>query len=488
MKLHAVISKKTNRKGYRGRYTDPISGKRCKHTEWFSGRRMAEDAWRIFLDNLNARKKGLPDNSGWELTYTVIIERFIREAPITTDARRAQLRQCLQRNLLGMAAGADFTAKGMLTARARKLAQERGEMYVARCVQAPLKQVSAWAASIGLFPYDPLHSWKRLPITEAPARRQAFSPDEIRAIFAAADDLDALLDRPYPAAVIFKTMLITGNRPGALFEAKVKDFRGDRIQLAPGHGRKHNGRCMIPAPFAAELARYVALRKASPADPLLVGPQGEAADRWRTRDIFRRAAILAFVRMKWPQDDPHSANTSPAEVALTICAGRLPGFDGAPPTDPAKLAARKTRQNAIKAMVEKLRPHVEAALENRPAYALRHTHISWSMAAGVNQESRRAQVGHRGGEIDELHYIDPRIVDPAASSQAVYDILTGSRELARAKILENLPLAAGAENMAPVDEKEACGVKSAFSQSVERKGSGRYWDRTSDPLLVRQVL
>ncbi|MGD0088571.1 MAG: hypothetical protein ABSE73_01500, partial [Planctomycetota bacterium] len=107
MKLHAVISKKTNRKGYRGRYTDPISGERKQHTEWFSDRRMAEDAWKIFLDNLNARATGLPDNSGWKLPYSVIVERFIAEAPITTDRRRNQLESKLQHNLLGMVAGAD---------------------------------------------------------------------------------------------------------------------------------------------------------------------------------------------------------------------------------------------------------------------------------------------------------------------------------------------------------------------------------------------
>jgi len=468
MKLHAVISKKTNRKGYRGRYTDPISGERKQHTEWFSDRRMAEDAWKIFLDNLNARATGLPDNSGWKLPYSVIVERFIAEAPITTDRRRNQLESKLQHNLLGMVAGADFTNKGTLAAKARKLAQEHGTAYVARWIQAPLKQVSAWAASIGLFPYDPLHSWKRLPITEAPARRQAFSPDEIRAILAAADDMDALLDRPYPPAIVFKTMLVTGNRPGALFAAKVKDLRGDRIQLPAGHGNKHNGRCMIPARLAAELARYVALRQAGPADPLLVGPQGECADRWRTRDIFRRAAILAFVRMKWPQDNPHTAHTNPVEVALAIYAGKLPGFDGAPAKKTDKLAAREARQNAVKALVQELQPHIDSALENRPMYALRHTHISWARAAGVNVDSIKAQVGHRGGDIEELHYLDARIVDPAASSQAVYEILTGSRELAGAKRLEALPLAAGAENMvtvvATVDEKKPSGVRSGFLQ------------------------
>jgi len=492
MKLKRVVSKKTTRVGYRGRYTDPITGRRVKHTEWFADRRLAEDAWRIFLDGLNARKKGLPDNSGWELSYSVIVQRFLAEAPISSPTRRARLKHDLELNLVGMAAGSDFTAKGPLTAKCRKLAEERGEEFVRRCIQQPLKQVSAWGASIGLFPYDALHSWKRLPCTEAPARRQAFSPDEIRAIFAAADDMDALLDRPYPPAIVFKTILVTGNRPGALFDAKVKDLRGDRIQLAPGHGKKHNGRCMIPAPFAGELARYIAVRKASPADPLLVSPRGGVIDSRNIQETWRRAAILAFVRLAWPQDDADAANSSPVEVALAIHTGKPPGFDGTLPTDPAKLEARETRRKATEALAKQLQPHVAAALENRPLYALRHTHISWSMAAGVNRESRRAQVGHRGGDLEETHYIDPRIVDPAASAQAVYEILTGTRQLIGAERLEALPLAAGAENMAPVvapdGEKQASGVKSAFSQTVVPYSGSPRWIRTINPVINSHML
>ena len=125
-------------------------------------------------------------------------------------------------------------------------------------------------------------------------------------------------------------------------------------------------------------------------------------------------------------------------------------------------------------------------------YALRHPHISWARAAGVNVDSIKAQVGHRGGDIEELHYLDARIVDPAASAQAVYEILTGTRELAGAERLEALPLAAGAENMVTVvvtgDEKEPSGVRSGISQTVTAQGGGRYKTRTCDPLLVRQVL
>ena len=492
MRLTRVVSKKTGRVGYRGRYVDPVTKRRCKHTEWFADKPKAEAAWKLFLDNLNARKLGLPDNSGWQSSYKEIVKRFLAEAPISTDDRREMLRHYLELNPLHMNAGSDFTAKGRLTAAAMKIAQQRGGAFVRRYVQAPLKQVSAWAASIGIFPYDPLHSWKQLPLTKAPRRTESFSPDEIRAILLAADDMDALCNRAFPVSLIFKTALITGNRPGALFAAQAKDLRSDRIQLSPGCGKKRNGRCMIPPLFAAELARYIAARNALPTDPLLVSPEGRPVDRWRIRDMFRRAAILAYVRMAWPQADPDAGRASPMDVALAIYAGRVSGFDGAPPKDTEKLAARDAKRKSIEALVERLKPRVDAALENRPMYALRHTHITWARAAGVNTDSIKSQVGHSGGGIEEIHYLDARIVDAGASSLAVWNILTGAKELARGKALQVLPLAAGAEQMAPVvapdDEKAPSGAKSGIAQVVGAKENGRYWTRTSDPQLVELVL
>ena len=490
MKLTRVTSKKSGRVGYRGRYTDPISGKRRKHTEWFADRRLAEEAWRLLLDGLEARKKGLPDNSGWEMPYSKLVERFLADAPISSDVRRVRLKGYLEKNLACMAIGADFTAKGRLTGAARKIAHEHGESYVIRCIQEPLKQVAAWAASIGLFPYDPLHSWKRLPRTKARVRRRAYGPNEVRAILTAADDLDGLLNRPFPTSTIIKTLLVTGSRPGAIYGAKVKDLRADRIHLGPGNGKKHNGRCTIPPPFAAELARYVAFRKAGPNDPLLVSPMGAPADRYRMLDLFRRAAILAFTRMNWPTNHSEAASTSPIDVALAIDSGKI-SFDGVRPTNPTKVAVREAKRNATEIIVNILRPHVAAALENRPLYVLRHTHITWARAARVNPDNVKSQVGHKGGDTQEQNYNDPHLLDAGASSLAVWEILTEARELKGADRLQVLPLAAGAEQMAPVvapdNEKPPLVAATGSSQVVSGKGDGRYRNRTCDLVGVIQL-
>ncbi|MCY3017839.1 MAG: hypothetical protein NTW87_02245 [Planctomycetota bacterium] len=51
----------------------------------------------------------------------------------------------------------------------------------------------------------------------------------MRAIVQAADDLDGILNRPLPTSIVFEVLVDTGNRPGALFAAKVEDLRADRV-------------------------------------------------------------------------------------------------------------------------------------------------------------------------------------------------------------------------------------------------------------------
>ena len=60
-------------------------------------------------------------------------------------------------------------------------------------------------------------------------------------------------------------------------------------------------------------------------------------------------------------------------------------------------------------------------------YALRKTHISWARRLRVNPDSVKVQVGHGPRDIEERHYLD--LVDAQASSQAVWDLLTGERTL-----------------------------------------------------------
>ena len=68
-------------------------------------------------------------------------------------------------------------------------------------------------------------------------------------------------------------------------------------------------------------------------------------------------------------------------------------------------------------------------LKGLDLYALRKTHISWARRLRVNPDSVKAQVGHGPRDIEERHYLN--LVDAQASTQAVWDVLTGTRNLNR---------------------------------------------------------
>lgn len=315
MKLTKVVSKKSERVGYRGRYVDPLTKKRKKHTEWFCERRQAEAAWKQFLENVEARGLNLPDNSGWRMSYEKLIQRFLSEAPISTDSRREALKRHLDRNLLGIEVGADFSQKGKLAAASVKLAKQDGDVFVIKWVQQTLKQVSAWAASAGIFPYDPLASWKLLRRSSEAAKKRMYFPDEMRDIVAASDELDGYLARPFPFGILIVALLVTGNRPGAVFRARIGDFTGDRIILPPGIGKKRNGKATVTPELATEVRRYLALRgNPGPDQPLFVTHRGQPIDKRNIQDDFRLAATLAFVQRNWPVGAP--SIVKPMEVAL----------------------------------------------------------------------------------------------------------------------------------------------------------------------------
>ena len=103
-----------------------------------------------FLDGREKRKLGLPDNSGWQMQYDELVVRFLAEAPISTEPRRAWLKQVLERNPLRLTIGADLANIGKLTADCMKIGKKQTPHYAVFSVQAPLKQLSRWATVIGL--------------------------------------------------------------------------------------------------------------------------------------------------------------------------------------------------------------------------------------------------------------------------------------------------------------------------------------------------
>ena len=223
--------------------------------------------------------------------------------------------------------------------------------------------------------------------------------------------------------------------------------------------------------------------------PLLVTHEGMALDIHNLRDSFRRAASLAFVTMNWPVQNARTMDAKPLDIAVSISRGKTVGFDGPKPKCPVKIEARIRRLAAIEGLVDDLKPVVEKLLEGRPMYALRHTHITWARRF-ANFDAVRAQVGHAGRDIKEQHYNDESFVDAHSSSQVVWDVLTGAKELQRNPAMRVLPVAVGqmAPVLAPVEKITQNSGKDVSVQGVGGivlKGGSSTWIRTRNPRINR---
>ena len=149
---------------------------------------------------------------------------------------------------------------------------------------------------------------------------------------------------------------------------------------------------------------------------------------------------LAFTRICWPDDA--SSDVTPLDVAHAIFHGHVRGFDGPPPRNPAQIAGRARRTDRIWALKNQIGSALEKRLEGLDMYSLRKTHISWARRL-VSPDSVRAQVGHAADDAEGRHYLDLRLVDAAASAEAVWRTLEEETVDGRG---ESARLAAGAEN------------------------------------------
>ena len=442
-----VRSRKTGRVGWRYRITDPRTGRRTHKTVWLSNRRDADKGLQIHLEEMESRAIGLPDHSGWRMAYPDLVKKFLQEAPISTDKRREFLQRVLEANPLGLLIGADLAHPGRLTAGCRKMLEARHALYIHRHVQAPLKQLARWGASCSLLPYDPLSAWRRLPGVVQKSHRRAFTPEEAKHVFEAAAELDGIYKRKNPSTLVFKALLFSGNRPSAMFGAKKSDLRDYRVHLPHGTGKKRNGMAFLPPGFVdGDLKRYLEKRgDVVQDDRLLVSHRGEPLDRKNIRDDFKRATILAFVRECWPAGE---GTLDPVEVAEAIHKGRVRGFDGPKPKDPAKIEKNEAHARRVAALMFQLEGEVQRRLEGKDMYSLRKTHISWARRLVRNHDSVKLQVGHAPQDLEERHYLDLELVDARESAQAVYDVFTRARSLSGETTKRDpMLLAVGAEDL-----------------------------------------
>lgn len=481
--------------GWLFRYTDPVTKERKKNSVWIDDVKKATKSHWQFLDNLRQVAKGLPDESGWDASYTDLITRFIKEAQISTVDQRERLEKYLTENPLGLKQVAELTNIGKLNALcAAYIAKEeravdgRGAHFVSKYVQSYLRQLTRWAASIQAIPYDPLQAWRKIAFGQH-ARRRAFEPHELRGILAAAQDLDTLWGHRNKSAIVFTTLLLAGNRPSAILAADVRQFNGLRIELPEGTGNKRNGRAQLPEPFAVMLASYCHGQDKN--SPLLRSHHGERCDRHNIGKWFRRCCILAFVRQLWPAlfGRPEGVEGSDSAlqyaVAFRLYAGKPRGFDGPAPSTPRKLALREEKER-LRKQVEDLalamQPEIDQLLDRRDMYSLRSTFVSWARRRGF-VDACKWQTGHAAEDTQERYYLD--LVDASPAVDAVWEILTGRRDLA-GKLTEpadllpfeqTLAKAAGDElrgvvpfQVPPPKNPESC-TRSGKSSSVEVKAS-----------------
>jgi integrase len=421
-------SKKTARTGWQHRFIDPVSGRRMKKTFWYPERQQAEKAYAAFLEEREKIKDGLPGFGSLKRPFAELVERFLNEAPLSSANRQADLKRLLMRNPLRLNRVAELFDKGRLTSGCKKLADGTYGRCCFRTVQVPLKQLSAWAASVDLIPYDPLHAWKKLPWLRRRSRSRAFTPLEVRTILDAIRECDDIFHRKHSLIVPVLTLLVTGNRNSAVFGAKISDLETNRIRLPEGNGKKRNGAATLPHEFVTILKEYIKRRPGIPSDaPLLVSPRGTEIDRANLLQDFRRAMVLAFVKLAWP-NKPEYSEVEPVAVAHRLFTGKQRGNDGPPPKDKEKIIARRQYETLVEAVAAEIGAEVHKRLEGRSLYSMRKTHITWARQF-VNTDAVKVQVGHAPQDVEERHYLDQGLVDPAKASAAVWDVLLGRLQL-----------------------------------------------------------
>ena len=450
--MRSKIKRKPNgQRGHQFRFRDPVTGTRKKITFWLAEKREAEKALHLFLEGRERKKLGLADGTAWKTPYPELVSRFLKAAPIGSDSRSDDLRGTLERvrTPLALEVAADLCDTERLTLTCKRLAAKENATYVRKRVQQPLKQMTKWAAASSALPLDPLASWPYIPREEKAQKRRSYLPEEVVAILDVVAERDALFAR-HPLATAYKALLLTGNRPGVVTRTTVGDldlFEG-RIVLPPGSPRKRNGMAYLRREFIdEELMPYLA-RRGSPGrdEPLFTSAEGHKVDMRNLRKEFMYCLALAAVRLAWPDGEALAEKVTPDDVARYFRRRRPAGANGAPPRDPAKVEKRRLRALAIESLAEVIGSDVERVLDRHDMYALRKTHITWARRF-VNVDSVHVQVGHGADDIEEEHYVDPELVDAAASAEAVWDVLLGRKVLTRSRRrAAPLRLAVGADS------------------------------------------
>lgn len=440
---------------YVWRRVDPITGRRVPRTTGTGNLEIALRKAAEFEAEHERRKAGLPTLEGWKRDLGDLAAEWIlqqeREGQITPEvikARSFRINRAL--DVLSLRTPADLADVARLHDRLMKLEGTKVGRVVAtkrhlrEAWQEPLRMLSAWLAENGrVLDRDPLASWKAIPKQSAPGRsrqRRALLPDEFARALMASDWLDVIRGRKRPSRVVWTVALITAAREGALASRDVQHFDREhaRIDFGIDVGNKRRGAGCLDTRTASELASYLGDRREG---PLLLSPQGTRLRPERLLDRWREAVGLGLVWELWPEGEPWSVGLG-YSVSQALLTGRPRADRGGNP----RLVKAETRlergaqERKAMALAATLRDTWEVRMRGVDVHALRKTHRTWALAAGVQEVLIDKQLGHApqaaretmdllkvvaGSRTGRAHYLDMRsaLLDATQSAVAVRALL-----------------------------------------------------------------
>ncbi len=328
-----------------------------------------------------------------------------------------------------------------------------------RGFQVPLKQFSTYLASRREILADHLAPWKPIK-TDGPARkRRALLPEEMARTLAASDCLDAICHRENTMRPVWTALLVVAPRVSAFADLDVEDIdREKRRLLLSGHGNKRPGAGALDDATYDDIVKYVGDRQKG---PLFLSPTGSRLDIHRSLIQWRAAVSLAAVDMEWPDGQPRDLLLEYL-VHLTLTSRKVKIVLGGPMTGrskpgPMKLAERKRKAELVGGIADGIRDAWQERMRGVDQHALRTTHQSWALLAGVPDILIDRQLGHTtpGGEaalhaawslVGRRHYTDLNFLamDAKRSADAVRDMLDRAEtELAEVAARGESALASG---------------------------------------------
>lgn len=431
---------------YVWRRVDPTTGRRVVRSTGMRRLDLAMRAAAAFEEAWDRRRVGLKSVDNWRVELRPLVEGWIESLgdvrPLTRNHNRMALLRALDE--LGLVRAADLDDVAGIHDRLLRLGKrkELPMTTLRRCYQDVLRRFSRYLSGNRRFlDRDPLGNWE--PITAPKGRsrpRRAFLPQEVARALLAADVLDGLKHRRWPARPAFLSLLVVAPREAALVDLDVQALQvgRSRLDLGADVGTKRKGAGALDPATLADLMDYVAGRDEG---PLFLSFRGQRWGKLRLLGAWREAFGLGVVDALWPADAPQEVELA-AQVAATLAAGRVQVDRGGNPRliRPDTIARRKAREEVVVALADRLREPWTEAMTGVDVHSFRRTHRTWALAAGVLPPAVDKQLGHAstdapesfailkvaaGSRTGRRHYLDvgSSLFDAEGSAAAVRRLL-----------------------------------------------------------------